>query len=732
MCRQECSGGDHDVGLECLRCALNRRDEQNPTGTFGDSQSIQDELRQVFAKAKLPSNPAIAAQILELVNSCKSTTQQFAQVIQADVALAARLMEMANAARFGQRNPATTIQRAVTILGLRRIRMVALGFQLVSNLDRLGKCPFDLKQFWQQSALRACLGRELAETVAPNHVEEAFLIGLLQDCGVLPLVQMYGDEYGELYSQKGALPTAFYRAEQERFKHTHVDAIGVMAEGWKLPKVITEPLLRHHTPIELKRRATESERLCALSYFLGSMRLHGGESDAQSGPTLRQYAHVNLGLDSQALQERFTKAAESYRQIAPLLREHLPEELDVTDILEEANRFLSDVASETEEHLEAAQAEREQLLKQEEQLKLAVGQYREKAARDPLTGLLNRGALLDMATKCIDCGASTGLSVAVCFLDLDNFKRLNDEHGHQRGDEVLRKVADTIVSDLGKSGFAGRYGGEEFVVLLPAMTKDDALQKAAQLTAQIRTIDYVQMRLSKPITCSLGAVWVQPDANASPQELIAAADALMYQAKRSGKDQCCFKSLDPNDSGDILTFSSDAVGPVAGRIGAQGSGAPTAAFDEDRAQQIAKQLNDEPSDRLASARKQERRDLMAPCMVISFIQGRQRLQYGRGYLRNISTGGVGLLVDQPLGRGEPVELAISKSADEEPTLFVGGLVAFCRHVRDGIYDIGVQIVLQTKEPIFKPDVSPSQQGLDWVTEALSPDDNELDDFKETA
>lgn len=715
-----------------MRCALNHHDKQHQIGTPGDCRSLQDELRKVFAKAKLPSNPAIATEILQLVKSRKSTVQQFAQVIQADVALAARLMEMANAARFGQRNPATTIQRAVTILGLRRIRMVALGFQLVSNLDRLGKCPFNLKRFWQQSALRACLSRELATTVAPNHVEEAFLIGLLQECGVLPLVQMYGVEYGELYAQKGSMPTAFHQAEQERFRYTHVDAIGVLADGWKLPKVIFEPLLRHHTPIELKRGAPESERLCALSYFLGSMRLKGEEADPRSGSTLRRYAHEHLGLDSQALQDRFAQAAESYREIAPLLREQLPKELDVTDILEQANRLLSDVASETEEHLEAAEAEREKFLRQEEQLKHALGQYREQAARDPLTGLLNRVALLDMATKCIDCGASTGLSLAVCFLDLDNFKRLNDEHGHQRGDEVLRKVADTIGSGLGKNGFAGRYGGEEFVVLLPALTKDEALQKAIQLTERIRGIDYVQMRLSRPITCSLGAVWVQPEANALPQELIAAADALMYQAKRSGKDQCCFKSLDPNDSGDILTVGSYAVGPVAGRIGAPGPGAPTVVFDEDRAQQIAKELNEAPSDRLASARKQERRDLMAPCMVISFVQGEERLQYNRGYLRNISTGGVGLLVSHPLGRGEPVELAISKSADEEPTLFVGGLVAFCRHVRDGIYDAGVQITVQSKEPIFKPNVSQAEQSLDWVTEALKCNDREPDDLKETA
>ena len=710
---------------------MNQIDEHHPTGAPRDASSLQDELRRVFAKAKLPSNPAIAAQILELVNDPNSSAEQFAQAIQADVALAARLLEMANAARFAQRTPATTIQRAVTILGLRRIRMVALGFQLVSHLDRLGECPFDLKRFWQQSVLRACLGRQIATTVAPNHAEEAFLIGLLQDCGVLPLVQLYGAEYGELYMHGNRSPAAFYKAERDQFPHTHVDAIRVMATGWKLPAVISEPLSQHHTPIELQRGAPESHRLCALSYFLGSMRLHSDKSDSRSGPTLRHYAHRNLGLDEQGLVDCFAKAAQSYRDIAPLLRDKLPDELDVTDILEEANRLLSDVASETELDLEAAEAEREQVLRQQVHLKHALGQYREQAARDPLTGLLNRAALLDEATKYIKEGASNRIPLAVFFLDLDNFKRLNDEYGHERGDEVLRRVADAISGTLPNGALTGRYGGEEFVVVLPACSHDEALQRAKQVANAVRGIDHVRLRLGMPITCSLGAVWARPAAEVGPQQLIAAADELMYQAKRSGKDRCCFKSLEPDDTRDVLTIGPEADGPVAGRIGAGPFAEGAEGFDEDLVLQIAQELNDVPSDRVASARKQERRDLLVPCMIISFVAGENRLRHDQGYLRNISTGGVGVLASQPLDRGEPVEVAISKSSGDAPSLFVGGLVAFCRHVKQGVYDLGIQTVVQSKNPIFRSNVPPADLGLDWVTKALV-DTDEPDDVKESA
>ena len=126
------------------------------------------KLRSLFGKTKLPTNPAIAMEILRLADDPTSNAEQFAKVIQTDGALAARLLQMANTAGFGQRAPATSIQRAVTVLGLRRIRMVALGFQLVAHLDRLGGCSFDLKKYWQHSVLRACLACELAAKVVPT------------------------------------------------------------------------------------------------------------------------------------------------------------------------------------------------------------------------------------------------------------------------------------------------------------------------------------------------------------------------------------------------------------------------------------------------------------------------------------------------------------------------------------------------------------------------------------
>ncbi len=190
--------------------------------------SLGDTLRSVFERARIPTNPSIAIEILRLADDPGSSADQFAAVITADPALAARLLEMANTAIFAQREPVTTIKRAVTLLGLRRIRMAALGFQLVAHLDRLGGTHFDLGAFWRQSVLRACLAREIAARVVPSCAEEAFLIGLLQDCGILVLVQAFGQEYADLYGS-ALSPTAFFIAERERFAHDHAQAIAELA-----------------------------------------------------------------------------------------------------------------------------------------------------------------------------------------------------------------------------------------------------------------------------------------------------------------------------------------------------------------------------------------------------------------------------------------------------------------------------------------------------------------------
>ena len=130
------------------------------------------------------------------------------------------------------------------------------------------------------------------------------------------------------------------------------------------------------------------------------------------------------------------------------------------------------------------------------------------------------------------------------------------------------------------------------------------------------------------------------------------------------------------------------------------------------------ELNRSQTQRFADLRKRERHGLLTPCVVNCFIGGSPTLQGSAAYVRNISTGGLGVLVVRPMIRGEPVEVALQQEDEHSNMLYVAGLVAFCRHVEGRIYEVGVQLLAQAKDPIFSRDPSSAAQRFDWVVAAL--------------
>lgn len=154
------------------------------------------------------------------------------------------------------------------------------------------------------------------------------------------------------------------------------------------------------------------------------------------------------------------------------------------------------------------------------------------AATDPLTGCLNGREFYQRAEAELRRAARSGCPLALAYLDLDNFKTVNDTGGHALGDEVLRTVAVTLRNDLRQSDLVARLGGDEFGILLP----DSGAEAAADALGRARGRLSEEMRQRRwPVTGSIGAVvFLQPPA--SVDDMVSRADALMYAAKRDGKD----------------------------------------------------------------------------------------------------------------------------------------------------------------------------------------------------
>jgi diguanylate cyclase (GGDEF)-like protein len=189
------------------------------------------------------------------------------------------------------------------------------------------------------------------------------------------------------------------------------------------------------------------------------------------------------------------------------------------------NRTLRRAVAQRTEALQKELAERQRL---EQRL-------RTLAEHDSLTGLMNRAALTEALRRSLALAARQKWSVAVVFIDLDEFKTINDTLGHAAGDEVLRQIAQRLGGCLRESDLLGRLGGDEFIVVAEAL--GDGPRNAIELT------DKLMMQMKRPFLVEgqplnvgfSAGIAVYPGDGDTPETLIANADVAMYTAKQQGR-----------------------------------------------------------------------------------------------------------------------------------------------------------------------------------------------------
>lgn len=161
------------------------------------------------------------------------------------------------------------------------------------------------------------------------------------------------------------------------------------------------------------------------------------------------------------------------------------------------------------------------------------------AAHDDLTGVLNRRAMFDAMEVDLARSRRYNHPLSILLMDLDHFKRVNDEHGHPAGDAVLRQFAAHISRNLRSTDSLCRYGGEEFCAILPETNRDQALRAAEIIRQHIENTDFVHEDLRIRMTVSIGVASYFPPGTASSTDLLDNADKALYEAKESGRNRVC-------------------------------------------------------------------------------------------------------------------------------------------------------------------------------------------------
>ena len=480
-------------------------------------------LHQLKAAKRLPSPPGTAVRVLELCRQDDATIQSIADSIMSDPALSGRLLKYANSSIVGAGREVTSVREAVLLLGLRTVKVTALGFSLASP-DFKPRCPeFDLEQFWSESFVTAVGARRIAGQYIRSDKEEAFTAGLLSQIGRLALAHGVPDEYRAVLQRvKNGACVAEAEREVLGIDHPHFGA--ALLADWKIPDVLVQAVGQQQKALQdgsLSGPAIDQ----AVCLAVQLMPVFGNKDRIlpQASKKARTVIGECLKLDEAAWQQLAGDIQGDYRQAAEMFDMGVAEEVNIFDLYAEAQEEAAKVGME---------AQRDHAETLEENKKLL-----QRATTDALTGVANRAYLDEQLGRMID-GLNRGHGdFAVLMFDIDHFKKFNDTHGHEIGDLVLKHVARTVRAALRETDFLARYGGEEFVILAPCTDRRGACVAAVRACKAVERmcIDTGCQKLRVTISAGLA---VTSDYKVVPtaEKLIADADKQLYLSKDAGRN----------------------------------------------------------------------------------------------------------------------------------------------------------------------------------------------------
>lgn len=485
-------------------------------------------LERVLRSPRLPSLPAVALEVIELVQRKDVNIDEIARTLQHDPALAGKILKTVNTSFYGQAHTVANITHALVVLGLNSVKTLALGFSLASSFRQVQGEGFDQFLFWKRSLYSATAAKHLAQETNCLHHEEVFLAGLFQDLGVLALHQALGDPYTALFAQAGTDHRRLVELERARLGLDHAQVGAALAESWRLPPVLVEPIRHHENPDQAQAQAGSVLRLVRVGNRVADLFLV-----AHSAQALEAYytdAEQWCGLDRREAAGLLQAIHEHSAEMRRLFDLPTGELEHPGDILARANEALMELSLQS-------QQQTDQLQQQNRELTEAVG-------TDSLTDTANRRRFNQFITDAFATARAEGSALSVLFMDVDHFKQFNDTYGHPTGDRVLVEVAGLLKRTVPASGLVCRYGGEEFAVILPGTSR----REAAMLAERVRTtLEQAAVASdegrSLRITASIGVASDQAGVFECVEQLVKAADQGVYAAKRAGRN--CVRVFTP-------------------------------------------------------------------------------------------------------------------------------------------------------------------------------------------
>lgn len=496
------------------------------------SPAISEELsRQLSECNSLPTLPVVALKIIELAKDPTAKLGDISRIVSSDPALSVRLLKVVNSSMYSQRRAVTNIREALTLLGLNAAFSITLSFSIIDSLKENEKNNANLDHYWKRSILSGVTSKIIGSRMGLYNLEDLFLASLLQDVGVLVFEKINLSPYGQNkvnHADRIAL-------ENKNFGTDHSYIGAWLLELWGLPKKITNAIKYSHYLNNVYLSNEDDDY-----HFVSCVNLSGILADiwledtpTELVQTIKKAAQLMMDVDSDEFELVVSEINNELPKVSSLFDIDLNSEIERGQLLENAR----EISMERSIHvIKESESNKRYIKKIEKQ----VRSIEDEIHHDHLTKTFSRKYIENELVENFEYATTNSWPLSLAFIDVDGFKEINDSHGHVFGDTVLVSIADFFSNNVRQTDILARYGGDEFVLMLPGATVDAAEEMLNRLIKMMQggkeALQVGSINLVPSVSIGI-ATHMDKIKFENLESFIQSADKALYDSKLAGKNR---------------------------------------------------------------------------------------------------------------------------------------------------------------------------------------------------
>lgn len=489
---------------------------------------ISPELEKLLISCtNLPSLPAVALNIIDASKDPDISLHDISAIISTDPAVSAKLLKIANSPLYSQRRKSENLREALTLLGFNASLTIALSFSLLKSLGN----NKNHETFWKRSIISASIARILGSKLGVTKLEDLFLASLLQDIGILVMQCLDDSPYPEDSNDLQHIERINLELEALDLEHSLIGAW--LLKHWNLPSYLINAVMYSHslnTGLPNQSKENISFHYCLnLSGVLADVWLDGNREELLL--SILEVTKKVLSIDNEEFNEIIIEIDDALPAMSDIFEMLLVGDKDREHVLNEARELLLERSIHAIKKSEEDRRYIESITDRVEKI--------EKASRlDHLTKAYNRQHIEKLLEIEYEESNINKWPLSVAFIDIDDFKLVNDTFGHLAGDEVLKSISNFFSNNIRQTDVLARYGGDEFILMLPGSTSNIAkalLERLLSLFKSEVIIDVKDIKITTSVSIGL-ATHTGMTGFEKLKDVLAAADEALYKSKKEGKN----------------------------------------------------------------------------------------------------------------------------------------------------------------------------------------------------